>query len=196
MIDVLGEDRLDVASTEDQEVVQAVFSDGANPAFGKRVRPWGADRRLDGLDADRGEYSVERRGELGVPVADEEAETTTGIFESAGEVAGDLGHPEIVGVGGDAEEENHAAFDFDHEQDVAATQQHGVDREEVGRQHALRLGGGTRSRSDPRAEARGEGRCVVGRWRRCPSIPRCPPSSVLRRCAGSPSEGSPWTGGR
>ena len=42
--------------------------------------------------------SVERRGELGVPVADEEAETTTGIFESAGEVAGDLGHPEIVGV--------------------------------------------------------------------------------------------------
>ena len=63
LIDVLGEDRLDVASTEDQEVVQAVFSDGANPAFGKRVRPWGADRRLDGLDADRGEYSVERRGE-------------------------------------------------------------------------------------------------------------------------------------
>ena len=42
MIDVLGEDRLDVASTEDQEVVQAVFSDGASPAFGKRVRPWGA----------------------------------------------------------------------------------------------------------------------------------------------------------
>ena len=118
MIDVLGEDRLDVASTEDQEVVQAVFSDGANPAFGKRVRPWGAARRLDGLDADRGEYSVERRGELGVPVADEEAETTTGIFESAGEVAGDLGHPEIAGVGGDAEEVNHAAFDFDHEQDT------------------------------------------------------------------------------
>ena len=66
--DVLGEDRLEVASAEDQEVVQAFFSDGAHEPLRVGVRPRGSDRRLDGLDADGGEHCVERRGELGVSV--------------------------------------------------------------------------------------------------------------------------------
>jgi hypothetical protein len=57
------------------------------PALCVRVRPWGADRGLDGLDADGGEHRVERRGELSIAVTDEEAEATTGLFEAGREVA-------------------------------------------------------------------------------------------------------------
>ena len=59
--EVLDHHGLEVASVEDEEVIQAVVSDGAHEALGERVRPRGADRRLDGLDADRGEwgYSLE-----------------------------------------------------------------------------------------------------------------------------------------
>lgn len=102
--------------------------------------PWGADRGLDGLDVDGGEHRVERRGELSIAVTDEEAEATTGIFETSREVAGDLGDPGIVRVGGDAEEVDNSSLDLDHEQDLVATQKHGVDREEVRRQRALALG--------------------------------------------------------
>jgi hypothetical protein len=60
VIDVLGEDRLQVASAEDLEGVEALSTDSAHPALRGRVRPWGANRGLDGLDADGGEHRVER----------------------------------------------------------------------------------------------------------------------------------------
>jgi hypothetical protein len=43
VIDVLGEDGLQVASAEDQEVVEALSPNSAHPAFRIRVRPWGAE---------------------------------------------------------------------------------------------------------------------------------------------------------
>ena len=52
-----------------------------------------------GLGADRGEDLVEAGGELGVPVADEEAHPPAGVLEIGAEVAGHLGHPGAVGVG-------------------------------------------------------------------------------------------------
>ena len=44
-------------------------------------------------DADRGEHRVERRGELGVPVPDQELEAVRVILEVHQQVAGLLGHP-------------------------------------------------------------------------------------------------------
>lgn len=43
VIDVPGEDLFEVASVEDQEVVQTVFSNGAYPVLRIRVRPRGAE---------------------------------------------------------------------------------------------------------------------------------------------------------
>src|SRR6516165_1141504 len=43
VVEVLGEDRLQVAARENEQVVEAVLADGADPALGERVRPWGAN---------------------------------------------------------------------------------------------------------------------------------------------------------
>ncbi len=59
-------------------------------------------------------------GELGIPVADEESEAAARVFEIGGEVAGHLGDPGIVGVGGDAEQVHPSPVDLDHEEHVEA----------------------------------------------------------------------------
>ena len=65
----------------------------ADEAFGDRVRPWCPHRRLDDPDVDGGEDGVEGGGELGVAVADEEPEASTGVVEVHEQVAGLLGQP-------------------------------------------------------------------------------------------------------
>jgi len=140
VVEVLGEDRLQVAARENEQVVEAVLGDGADPALGERVRPWGANGREDGLDTDRREGPVEAGRELGVSVPDEKPHPPSGLLKLRGEAAGELGHSRPVRVGGDAEQVHGAPFDLDHEEHVVAPQQHVVDGEEVGRQDAFRLG--------------------------------------------------------
>ena len=48
---------------------------------------------FDDPHADGGEYGVEGRGELGVPVADQELQAASLVFEVHQEVAGLLDHP-------------------------------------------------------------------------------------------------------
>ena len=48
---------------------------------------------------------------------DKEAEATTGLFGASREVAGDLGGPGIVRVGGDAEEVDAPSLDLDLDHD-------------------------------------------------------------------------------
>ena len=71
MIDVLGEHRFEVTSRVDEQVVEAVFTDGADPGLGERVRVGGPDGGLDDPDPICGEDCVEGPGELGVPIPDE-----------------------------------------------------------------------------------------------------------------------------
>ena len=78
---------------EHEQVVEAVLSDGAHPAFGERVRLRGAHRGEDGLGADRGEDVVEAGGELGVAVADEEPHPPAGVFEIGSRSCGRPGSP-------------------------------------------------------------------------------------------------------
>jgi hypothetical protein len=99
--DVLGEDPFQLASGEHEQVIEAVFSDRAHPSFGVGIRSWRSDRSPDGLGADRGEDVVEAGGELGVAVTDEEPHSSPGVLEVTSEVAGDLGDPHVVGIGGD-----------------------------------------------------------------------------------------------
>ena len=62
------------------------------------------------------------------------------VFEVGCEVAGHLGDPGTVGVGGDAEQVHSSSVDLDHEEHVEAAQCDGVDGEEVGGQDAFGLG--------------------------------------------------------
>jgi hypothetical protein len=78
VIDEDVEHVLEVAAVEDQEPVEAFSAGGADEALGDRVRAWRPDRRLDDSDVDGGEDGVEGRGELGVPVSDEEPEAAAG----------------------------------------------------------------------------------------------------------------------
>jgi hypothetical protein len=110
-------------------MVEAVLAYSTHEALGVRVRTRRTDRSADGLDTDRGEYLVEAGGELGVPVADEEAEWPFGLLEVGGEVAGHLGHPGGVRVGGDSEDVHGAAFHLDDEQHVVAPKVERVDVE-------------------------------------------------------------------
>src|SRR5665213_1152010 len=126
-------------------MVEAVLANGTHEALrvGIRTRRTdrSADRSVDGLNTDRGEHLIEAPGELGVSVTDEEAESPPSLFEVGGEVAGNLGHPWTVRVGGDAEDMHDAAVHLDDEQYVEASKEDRVDVEEVGCHDALGLGG-------------------------------------------------------
>ena len=66
MAEVLVEHRFEMSTRDDEEVVEAVLSDGPHEPFGEGVRLRRGDRGSYGLDADGGEHSVEAGGELGI----------------------------------------------------------------------------------------------------------------------------------
>jgi len=66
-----------------------------------------------------------------VPVADQEQELVGAFAEVHQEVAGLLGHPVPGGVGGDSGEVYAATAVLDHQQDVQAAEEDGVDVGEV-----------------------------------------------------------------
>src|ERR1035437_8166191 len=109
-------------------MVEALLADGADESFGVRVRTRRTDRSADGLGTDRGEHLVEAGGELGVAAADGEPESTTGILQDRGEIAGHLCDPWAVRVGGGSEDVHDAALHFDDEQHVVAPKEDRVIR--------------------------------------------------------------------
>ena len=70
MIDVDTEHLLELSPADDQDPVEAVPADGADPAFGERVRLRGPERCADDLDAFASEDLVEGAAEFTVAVVD------------------------------------------------------------------------------------------------------------------------------
>jgi hypothetical protein len=126
-----GQDGGRVVLVHDEGSVEEFAADAADESFGDRVRPWGLDRRLDHLDVGGGEDGVERRGELGVPIADQEPDVLAGFIQVHGEVAGQLGQPGAGRVRGDAEDADLASGVFDDEERVEPGQGDGVEVEQV-----------------------------------------------------------------
>jgi hypothetical protein len=100
---VLGEHPAEVALPEDQYSVGEVGSGGRHDAFGDAVRLRAPRWDFDRLDACVVEHRVERRRELGGPVAVEEPEPRGAFVEVRQEVAGVLGGSRSVGVPGHAQ---------------------------------------------------------------------------------------------
>jgi hypothetical protein len=86
-----------VPLVDDQDTVEEFAAKGADEAFGDRVSSWCPRRCLDDAGVDGGEDGVERGGELGVAVPDEEPEPRTGVVELHEQVAGLLGQQAPVG---------------------------------------------------------------------------------------------------
>ena len=107
--------------------------------FRDRVRPGCPDRGADDPDVGAGEDGVERGGELAVPVADQEPEPVGSVAEVHEQVAGLLGDPGPGGVGGDPGEVHAATAVLDHDENVEAAQEDGVDVGEVDREDRVGL---------------------------------------------------------
>ena len=141
VLQVLAKYDVEVAWSGDQKVVEAFPAQGSDEAFCDRVRPGCPDRGADDLDVGTNEDGVERGGELAVPIADQEPEPVGAIAEVHQQVAGLLGHPGTGRVGADPRDVGTAAGVFNDDEDVEATQEHGIDVGEVDREDRLGLRG-------------------------------------------------------
>jgi len=72
--EVLLQHYCEVASSGDQEVVEAFAAHGADPSLCNRVRSRCSNRGADDADVGAGEHGVEGGGELAVTVADQKPE--------------------------------------------------------------------------------------------------------------------------
>ena len=88
VLDVLTQDQPQVPLAGDQHLVQALAAGAGNPPLRGRVRPGRPDGRLDDPHADGGEHGVERRGELGVRVPDQELQVISLVLEGHQQVPG------------------------------------------------------------------------------------------------------------
>jgi hypothetical protein len=131
MLDVLAQHCREVAGPGDQEMVEALPAQGADEAFGDRVGSRRSDRCPEHLGIDGGVDGVERGGELGVAIADEESEASAGVVEVHEQVAGLLGDPGAGGVRGDPGDVDAAAAVLDGHEHVEAAQEDRVDVREV-----------------------------------------------------------------
>jgi hypothetical protein len=66
----------------DEHPVQALAAGADDPPSGGRVRARRPDRCLDDPDPGCRKHGIERRGELGVPVPDQELEAVRVTFEA------------------------------------------------------------------------------------------------------------------
>src|SRR6266516_3689347 len=133
------DDALELAAAEDQQPVEALAAQSADPALGVRSRPRCLHRRFDDTDAFEAEHLIEVARELAVAVADQEARPHPFVVESHQQVARLLGHPGAVGVSGDARDVHATARQLNEEQDIETLEEDGVDGEEVALEDARRL---------------------------------------------------------
>jgi hypothetical protein len=92
------EHQTQVPLVEDQHAVGEFGSDSAHEPFGETVRLRASGRNPDHLEAHIGQDSIERRGELAGPIADEKPEFRDAIVEIHHQVADLLGSPSAISL--------------------------------------------------------------------------------------------------
>jgi hypothetical protein len=156
-----------VAWSGDQEVVEAFPTERADESFRDRIRLWSSGRGADDSDVGTGEHGVKVGSEFAVSVADQESEAVGAVAEIHEQVAGLLGDPDAGGMGGDPGEVHAATAVLDHDKDVEAAREDGVDVGEIDREDGVgSVCGGTVTRSGQPVVARDRGRRPSGSSRR------------------------------
>src|SRR5712691_9316752 len=93
MTNVDREGALEVPSIQDQDPIEALAADGADPPLDERVRAGSPYGRADCSDAVGTEHLIERRGEFAVAIVDQKPDRLRPFDERLDDVAGLLGRP-------------------------------------------------------------------------------------------------------
>jgi hypothetical protein len=115
----------------DQQPVQALGPHRTDPALGVGVGVWRLYRRNQHLGAVRTEDVVEGTGELRIPITNKEAHSSAPLAQHEAQVAGLLGDPSPIRVGGHPGEVDSPSVQLDEEQHIQPPQPHRVDGEEI-----------------------------------------------------------------
>jgi hypothetical protein len=121
---------------EDQQVIQALAPQRAHKPLGKSIRTRRLNRRPDYPRAVPGEDLIKGRGELAVPVTDQELEPPGPLTQIHEQVPGLLRGSLPYRMRGDAQDVHGPGLDLQHDQHVQALQQHRVHVQEITRQDA------------------------------------------------------------
>ena len=131
VIDVVDDEPLELAAVPDDGAVEELASQGADPAFGERVRHGGAYRCGEDLAAFGSEDLVEGVDELAAAVAHECPSAGELVDVTEQQVPRGLGGPDAAGVVRDPYEVHAPGPDVDEEQQVEPAQRDRVDGGEV-----------------------------------------------------------------
>jgi len=115
-----------MSTAEDEHPVKALPTNRSDEPLGEGIRSRCSHRGADDLDAVTSKDFVETRGELGVPVTDEELDGVDPICQHRGQVPRLLDHLDPGRVNGDRGHVHPPGVEFDEEQHVEALQQHRV----------------------------------------------------------------------
>ena len=137
---VAAKDALEMPCIDDEEMIEALRSDGPDRPFRVDVRVLRLKRSLDDSGLFRSKDLVEARHVLRVTVSDEELHIDSLVDDVTGHVPRLLGDPVSIGVGGNTGNPESSAADIDEEKDVKTIKQHRVDGEEVCRHDVRCLG--------------------------------------------------------
>ena len=120
MLDEFMQDQAEVVWSGDQEMVETFAAQRANPASRDDVCSWCSYRGADDAEADACEHRVERGGELGISVADQEPEPAGVVAEVHKQVASLLSHPGTGGMAGDPRDVHPTGSVLDHDEYIEA----------------------------------------------------------------------------
>src|ERR1043166_4079647 len=129
--DVLAEDRLEMLAGDDQDAIEELAPDAADPALSVRLRAGRRDRGTDHPHPLRPEDLVEGSRELAVAVADQEPGPLLLLGQLHHQVARLLRDPSTVRVGGHTSEMDAATLELNEEEHMQAPQPERLDGKEV-----------------------------------------------------------------
>ena len=124
MTDVDREDAFEVPSVHDQDPIEALTADGADPPFDERVRAGCPHGRTDCSDALGAEHLIEGGGEFAVAVVDQKPDRLGPFHERLDDVACLLGRPVAGRVRGDASQTDLPDGEFDEHKHIQPPEQH------------------------------------------------------------------------
>ncbi len=140
MTDVDREDAFEVPSVHDQDPIEALTADGADPPLDERVRAGCSYGRADCSDAGGTEHLIERRGELAVAIVDQKPDRLRPFDERLDDVARLLGRPLTRRVRRDTSQVHMPGRKLDEHKHIQPPEQHRVHSEEVASDDPAGLG--------------------------------------------------------
>ena len=134
-----AEHLLEVAAVDNQDPVEALAAEGADPTLGVGVRIRSSDRRADDTHALAAEDLIESAAELTVAIVKQKAERLFPVVQVHQQVAPLLCHPASIRVARARHELDPTTLERNEKKDVDPREPDRLDRQEVTGEHRRRL---------------------------------------------------------